>query len=151
MKKLPMEIFEQTLSWLELVQCDERLMIILSAAKLDDLLKNIIRSSMVHQSGNSDPLFDSDRPLGSFSSRILLAYRLGLIDRDVESYLQTLRKLRNDAAHSAHDIDLSKAPHVDRVIHMQQIASKCHLWDKFSSRKLMQKPSQNCRYSNRWP
>lgn len=129
MTLFPRDLLDQTLAWLEQLAVDERLMILLATARLDDLLKRLLQSSMLHQGGGHDSLFDPDRPLSSFSSRILLAYRLGLIDRDFESFLQALRKLRNDAAHAAEHIDLGTAPHIDRVLHLHTLASKSPLWD----------------------
>ena len=131
MKIFPTELLEQTVSWLTLLNKDERLMIIVASARLDDLLKRLLQSTMLHDSGGDDRLFGHDRPLGSFSSRILLAYRLGLISRDYESFLQTLRRLRNDAAHAVQDINLSVSPHLDRVITLQTLASKSPLWHEF--------------------
>ncbi|MEX1231421.1 MAG: hypothetical protein WEB58_14335 [Planctomycetaceae bacterium] len=117
--------------WLEQLGVDERLMILLATARLDDLLKRLLQSTMLHQGGGQDSLFDPDRPLGTFSSRILLAYRLGLIDRDFESFLQALRKLRNNAAHATDHLDLSTSPHLDHIITLQRLASKSSLWGKF--------------------
>jgi hypothetical protein len=127
-KPFPRDVLDQTLEWLEQLHGDERLMIILASARLDDLLKRLLQATMQHQGGGQDVLFDSDRPLGTFSSRILLAYRLGLIDRNYESFLQSLRKLRNDAAHAAEHIDLATAPHIDRVVHLYSLASTAPTW-----------------------
>jgi len=129
-KLFPRDLLNQTLAWLRQLGGDERLMVIIATARLDDLLKRLLQATMLHQGGGQDSLFDSDRPLGTFSSRILLAFRLGLIDRDYESYLQALRRLRNDAAHSAEHIDLASAPHIDRVVHLHTLASKSPIWSK---------------------
>ena len=128
LKPFPSDLVQQTVSWLEQLVGDERLMVIVATARLDDLLKRLLQSTMLHHPGGSDNLFDADRPLGTFSSRILLAYRLGLLSREFESFLQTLRKLRNDAAHAVQHIDLTTSPHLDRVIHLQSLASKGPLW-----------------------
>ncbi len=112
----------------QLTPGDDRALLIVASARLGDLLKRLLQATMIHNPGGNDGLFDPDRPLGTFSSRILLAYRLGLLDRDFESFLQTLRKLRNDAAHSAQPIALQSAPHIDRVMHLQSLASKSPLW-----------------------
>jgi hypothetical protein len=127
-QSLPDGKFQSILSWIRELACDERLMIILVASRLDDSLKEMLQRAMIHQSGSQDPLFESNGPLGSFSSRILLSYRLGLIDRDFERFLQTLRKLRNDAAHAAHHIDLRSPPHVDRVLDLHNLASRSPMW-----------------------
>ncbi len=128
-KEIPKGVFQRVSRWLEQLKTDDRLMIIIATSRLDDLLKKLLQKTMRHESGGQDSLFSSNHALGSFSSRILLAYRLGLIDRDYESFLQTLRKLRNDAAHASQQMDLSTAPHIDRVICMQSLASKSPVWD----------------------
>lgn len=124
----PEDRIDRVLSWVRELDTDARLMILVGAAYLDDLLTRMLQAAMAHQPGGSDPLFDADRPLGTFSARIQLAYRLGLLSREFESFLQTLRKLRNDAAHAVHEIDLFSSPHIDRVIHLQLLASKCPMW-----------------------
>lgn len=131
-KHFPSDLGEQIATWLEELAGDPRLMIIIAGARLDNLLKRLLQSKMLHQGGGKDELFGHDRPLGTFSSRILLAYRLGLIDRDYESFLQTLRKLRNDAAHAAQRMDLISSPHIDHIMHMQTLASQSPLWSKFN-------------------
>lgn len=128
MRLFPEERLTTVLSWVEQLRRDERLMIIIASSRLDDLLRQTLQRALLHQPGGSDSLFDADRPLGSFSSRILLSYRLGLIDRDYESYLQILRKLRNDAAHAAQHMDLLSAPHIDRIISLQSLASRAPFW-----------------------
>ena len=133
-KLFPRNLLDQTLAWFRQIVGDERIMILLASARLDDLLKRLLQSTMLHQGGSQDSLFDNDRPLGTFSSRILLAYRLGLIDRDYESFLQSLRKLRNDAAHAAEHIDLATSPHVDRVVHLHSLASKSPLWETLNDK-----------------
>ena len=70
---------------------------------------------MSHHPGGSDNLFDPDRPLGTFSAKIALAYRLNLIDRDFEHALQMVRKIRNDFAHSVSKASLSESRHKSRV------------------------------------
>ena len=115
-------IIDDVLEWSSgFKETDVRLMILIAASRIDDDLKSLLNSVMLHESGGSDRLFGNDRPLGSFSSRIILAYRLGLIDRDFESFLQTLRKLRNDSAHASTPLDISIPPHIDRVRSLFQI------------------------------
>lgn len=119
----------RVLDWIEELQgADTRILIIVAAQKLDELITQLLKASMSHQGGGNDDLFGHDRPLGTFSSKILLAWRLGLIDRDFESFLQVLRKLRNDAAHSTEPMDLSKSPHIERIEHLRLLASKAPSW-----------------------
>ena len=139
MNEFPRDKMAIILRWLDELSVDSRLMIIISASRIDDLLKGLLQKVMVHQPGSSDSLFESDRPLGSFSARIALAYRLGLVDREFESFLQAIRRLRNDAAHSSEHIDLSKSPHVDRVNHLQALASNAPMWSIFSKEQFIPK------------
>jgi len=125
--------YSELTAWMgALAKGDERVMILVAAARLDDDLKTLLQKVMLHDGGGEDRLFDVDRPLGTFSSRILLAFRLGLIDRECESYLQSLRKLRNDAAHSTTPIRLDLPPHIDRVTHLFSQTKKSKLWPEFA-------------------
>jgi hypothetical protein len=94
----------------------ERATVVVGAARLDLALEHLLKGAMHHHPGGSeDNLFDQDRPLGTFSSRIALAYRLGLIDRDVERALQLIRRIRNDFAHTVGVASLSDAAHSSRL------------------------------------
>jgi hypothetical protein len=92
-----------------------RAAIILGVSFLDEELSVMLKSRMHHNPERNDALFDPDRPLGSLSARIELAYRLYHIDADFKSCLDTLRRLRNDCAHSLDDIVIFKPPHRDRI------------------------------------
>ena len=46
-----------------------------------------------------DELLDGDNPLTTFSSRIKVCKRLGLLDKTLFDALNTLRNIRNQAAH----------------------------------------------------
>jgi hypothetical protein len=70
---------------------------------------------MVPNTATSDPLFDSDRPLGTFSAKIALAYRLELIDAELQQAITAIRKIRNDFAHSMRPERLANSPHRERV------------------------------------
>lgn len=51
-------------------------------------------------------VFDFNGPLGTLSSKIKLAYVLGLLGKQTYQDLQRLRKLRNEVAHGSHDFRL---------------------------------------------
>jgi len=99
----------------ELAQESERSAVVLSAARLDNALEKLLKSYLVHYPGGSDNLFDQDRPLSTFSAKIALAYRMGLIDSDFEHSIQMIRKLRNDFAHSIEHPSLSSSPNKERL------------------------------------
>lgn len=89
----------------------ERAAVVLGAARLDISLKHILKKLMHPPSGGSDNLFDSSHALSTFSAKIALAYRLGVIDKNFEHALQMIRKIRNAFAHSIGVASLSEAPY----------------------------------------
>src|SRR5437867_124895 len=80
----------------QLVRESERAAVVLGAARLEAALEKALSLLMQPSANGQDTLFDSDRPLGTFSAKIILAHRLGLIDNDFEHALQMIRKTRND-------------------------------------------------------
>ncbi|WP_224020027.1 hypothetical protein [Burkholderia vietnamiensis] len=97
----------------------ERAIVVLGVAKLDADLEEILKRVFRPVGGKRDPLFDPGEALSSFGTKIQLAERLGVIEKDFATVLQTLRKIRNDFAHNATDPKLSLANHRERV---EQIA-----------------------------
>src|ERR1700727_2523834 len=86
----------------------ERALVVVGAARLDVALEELLKKVLRHHPGGSDNLFDPDRPLGTFSSKISLCYRMGLLDHDFERALNLVRKIRNDFAHSLGSPSLSE-------------------------------------------
>jgi hypothetical protein len=71
-----------------------------AAAIIDDVLVGAIRYKFVTLKKDEDEaLFGPDRPLGSFSSRIKVAYALGIYGPKTQHDLETLREIRNAFAH----------------------------------------------------
>lgn len=80
-----------------------RSLIIIGASKIDDLLLQILTQHLLSKKAkpkDQDELLEGDRPLATFSARIKLTYRLGLIDDTLYVALEQLRNLRNQSAHS---------------------------------------------------
>ena len=78
----------------------DRAVVLITAAYLDDALAGLIRSALIDEPALVDELLGVDRPLGTFSARIKLAYCLGLISRATLRDLELIRRIRNDFAHS---------------------------------------------------
>lgn len=75
-------------------------MAILSASVLEEAVSSLLKASMLPCAGGSDPLFEGPyAPLGSFSAKIDLAARLGLLSTGVSQSLHLVRRIRNDFAH----------------------------------------------------
>ncbi len=109
---------------LELAKEGDRSAVVLGAARIDVALEDLLKSIMRPHPGGSDNLFDPDRPLGTFSSKISLAFRLSLIDSEFEHALQMIRKIRNDFAHSTQKLSLSEAREKDRVRDLIRVVGK---------------------------
>ena len=108
----------------QLVIEGDRAVVVLGAARIDVALEHLLKAVMVHHSGGADNLFEPDRPLGTFSAKIALAYRLNLIDSDIEHALQMIRKVRNDFAHSITRSSLSESHHKNRVAELNKATAK---------------------------
>lgn len=79
----------------------DRASALLGAAYLDEILGELIESFLVDDE-TTRSLLSSNRPyapLGTFSSRILAAFCLGLIDRVQYKDLSSIRRIRNQFAH----------------------------------------------------
>lgn len=93
----------------------DRAAVILAASKLDELLYQLLSASLMPSSSSRDELLDNDRPLGTFSSRIAISYRLGLIDEGLTRALHLVRRIRNAFAHQLTGTKLDGGPEADRV------------------------------------
>lgn len=93
----------------------DRAAVILGAARLDAILYQIIQKRLVPSTTGTDELLDGDAPLGTFSSRINLTYRLGIIDAHFARALHLVRKIRNAFAHELSSSSLDSGSHRDRV------------------------------------
>jgi DNA-binding MltR family transcriptional regulator len=93
----------------------DRAAVILGAAKLDYLLYQILQKFLVPNVGSNDELLAGDGPLSTFSAKIQICYRLGLIDSEFARALHLTRKIRNAFAHETSGCKLDSGPHRDRV------------------------------------
>ena len=102
--------------------------VLVGGARVDAALEALLKAALAPPSG-PETLFLTDRPLGSFGARIALARRLGLIDRQVELALHTLRRVRNAFAHSTAQASLSEACHRQPLAECYRQARCNPLWD----------------------
>lgn len=90
-----MDFFES-----EIKNTTDRACVIVAAAYIDDLLRMLLESFMTQGSkADNTDLFDSNGPLSTFSSKIKLSYRLGLISQYEFQRIEWVRKIRNKFAH----------------------------------------------------
>ena len=101
-KKTPPNLQEYAGMMKAFVGLDDRSLVLMSAAWVDDALEIFLKRRMLDDKMVIDKLFGPDRPLGSFSSRINLGYALGHIGKTVWSDLESVREIRNAFAHVRH-------------------------------------------------
>ena len=83
-----------------------RAKVVLSACYLDELLNQLLQLLLKPLNSKNDPLFDGPQaPLSSFSAKIDLAARVGVISEDTKRSLHLVRKIRNRFAHSLNACD----------------------------------------------
>lgn len=112
----PSQVFDEFAEDL-LAERSARPLIIVGAAKIEQLLLEILNTFLLPKRVNpreQDELLGGDTPLGSFSARIKVCHRLGLIDETLCSTLEQLRKIRNLCAHSV-SFDHAKSPVRDHL------------------------------------
>lgn len=87
----------------EMFEESDRGCILIGASVLDELLDKLLRqrlSPSKHAADKAvDPLFAGMGPLSSFSSKIKLAYCIGILNQWEFEDLERIRKIRNKAAH----------------------------------------------------
>lgn len=77
----------------------DRATAIVSGAFLDDCLAGLLHAYMVSDTGSDAAVFSGNGPLSTFSAKIVMAFRLGIISEDERSDLEKIRKIRNRFAH----------------------------------------------------
>ena len=107
--------------------------VLVGVARVDAALECLLQAVLLPSPGRNDSLFQVDRPLGSFGSRISLAHRLGLIEASVERALHTLRRVRNAFAHSSDSASLSDPAHAGRLAQAYQDGRTNPLWAPLES------------------
>ena len=85
----------------EIQETSDRACVIVAVAYLDDLLREIFTCFMIEvKDKENNALFEgSNAPLASFSSKIKIAFRFGLISIWEYNTLESIRKIRNKFAH----------------------------------------------------
>jgi DNA-binding MltR family transcriptional regulator len=76
--------------------------VLVVASMIEQILENYICRCLVPKVSSEDELLSrsGNKPISSFSAKINLAYRLGLIPREEHRIYHQLRELRNACAHN---------------------------------------------------
>lgn len=109
----------------ELSKEGERSAVVLGAERLHVALESLLRHFLLPSPNTEDKLFASESAaLGTFSRKIEICYRLGLIDLHFKQALDLIRKLRNDFAHAVKVESLQDNQHTARVQALTQLMAK---------------------------
>jgi hypothetical protein len=94
---------------------NDRSLIILCSSIIDEQLYTILEKYLLKTDKiKDDDILKGDNPLSTFSSRIKIIYRLGLIDKTFREVLDQIRKVRNECAHRV-SINIDKSPIKDHL------------------------------------
>lgn len=94
----------------------ERGSAIVGGALIEDALEEMLKALMIASIRKDDELFKASyAPLGSFSAKIDVAYRTGLISPKVRKSLHLIRDLRNDFAHLSLQMNFETQSVRDRI------------------------------------
>ena len=107
----------------EFVGESDRAAVILGASKVEYLLGEILDKYLLPNPASTDDLLEGDAPIGTFSAKIKLCHRLGIIDDHFAKLLNTFRRLRNGFAHEVTSSSLSTGAARDRVASLAEAFS----------------------------
>jgi DNA-binding MltR family transcriptional regulator len=99
---------------------------LMAAAYLDERLDELLRAFFIDDKAISESILGRDKPLSTFSSRIDLAYLLGLISPKERTALHIIRKIRNEFGHVASPLSFDEP---------KNIAPKCRNLENFVGHK----------------
>jgi len=93
---------------------------------IDSILREILAKFLKPPIKSSEEtLIDGDNPLSTFSARIKVLYRLGIISEELKKDLDQIRKIRNYSAHNV-DFELQNAPIRDHCKELKKTVIKRH-------------------------
>ncbi len=108
----------------ELSKESDRASVILSATFIDQELETVLKSFLVSTEASEDNLFDGAfRPLSTFSARIDMAFRLGLITKEFARLLHLIRKIRNEFSHNIEGCNFENMRVQNMIIEMRRITN----------------------------
>ncbi|MFT9142928.1 DUF4145 domain-containing protein, partial [Acetobacter orientalis] len=85
----------------------DRSAIVLLGSIIEDCLKRKIEEKLTGLAGERDSFFDFNGVAGTFSSKIMLAKALEVIDSNTRNRLDLLREMRNCSAHTTENVTFS--------------------------------------------
>jgi hypothetical protein len=96
---------------------------LMAAAYLDSELQRLLCKYLVNDEPTQKEIFGNSRPLGSFSSKIDLAYLVGLLGPNAHRDLHLIRRVRNEFGHVPTAIDFDNPSLASRCNELYHDAS----------------------------
>lgn len=125
--------WEQILSR-EFEKESDRASVIVALALLDSALETLLRTRLVPSPHSGDTLLEGAyAPISTFSARVDLAFRIGLISSRFARDLHLIRKIRNDFAHNITGCTFEDSAVKSRVLEL--VRSHRHVFDNEELRK----------------
>lgn len=110
---------------------------LICSAYIDDILENLLKGYFVNDGKLIDGLFTPNGALGTHSSKISIAYAIGLLPTNIYKDLEQMRKIRNEFAHSFHrydDLTFSSSPIIE---HCKNLNVTKQIEDAFMEKRNM--------------
>ncbi len=92
----------------EILEKSDRVRAVLLGVQLDRLLQMLLKTYLVPFAGKKDPLLSGSGFAGTFSARIELGYRVGLLPPDWHHDLKIINQIRDDFAHGLAGLHLNQ-------------------------------------------
>jgi hypothetical protein len=85
--------------WREIEATSDRVTAIVSAAFIEERVRDAISSRLLRDSKRVKKLFDPDGPIGTYDAKVLLGYLIGIYVDETRKNLEAIGKMRNRFAH----------------------------------------------------
>ena len=92
----------------------DRAAAVVAGAYLDEILRELLTAFFVESPEGEPKLYESGGPLGTFSAKIEVAFRVGLLSLYERRVLHAIRGIRNQFAHELGDVAFSDQSIRDR-------------------------------------
>ncbi len=92
----------------ELLRVSDRARAVLLGAEIDRYLRQMLETYFLPKAPRSGRLLEGSGPVGTFTARIEVAYRLGLLRPEWHHDLQIISQIRNEFAHGPAGMTLNK-------------------------------------------
>jgi hypothetical protein len=110
----------------------DRAAVILSASLIDETITSLLKTYLVPIPNAKDDFFNgANSALSTFSAKIDMCYRLGIISAKFSRDLHLIRKIRNSFAHDVYGCDFENGSVKSRVTELAKACSIMSVYEYF--------------------